>query len=76
MWHLPSNQVLKLQAHKSTYYHPSPIKTTDPLISALLIHFSFISHQGISTRGVIYLHCLKFSSQAAVLGNSLQALKI
>lgn len=42
MWHLPSNQVLKLQARKSTY--PSLIKTTDPLLSALLIHLGFISY--------------------------------
>lgn len=75
-WHLPSNQLLKLQARKGTYYHPSLIETTDPLISAPLIHFGFISHQGISTRGVIYLHCLKFSSQAAVLGNSLLCFKL
>lgn len=54
MWHLPSNQVLKLQARKSTCDHPSWAETTDPLISVLLIRFGVIT----STRGVICCHGL------------------
>lgn len=47
--------VIKHQSHQlSTYYHQLLIETTDPL-SALLICFCFISHQGTSTQGVIYL---------------------
>lgn len=47
--------VIKCQSRQlSTCYHPLLIETTDPL-SALLIRFGFISHQGTSTQGVIYL---------------------
>lgn len=54
MWHLPSNQVVKLQAPKSTCDHPSWAETADPLISVLLIRFGFIT----STWSVLYFHSL------------------